>query len=86
MEKMPIPNSCLPSVSYFSSTASHWVTQVMLKIRGPCKHTTEKVPLVDQLRKKKKERRGEKVDGIESNSQYKNKVKTDRKVGLPLTM
>lgn len=51
-----------------------------------CKHTTEKVPLVDQLRKKKKERKGAKVDGIESNSQYKNKVKTDRKVGLPLTM
>ena len=85
MEKMPIPNSCLPSMSYFSSTASHWVTHVKNK-GSMCKHTTEKVPLVDQLRKKKKERKGGKVDGIESNSQYKNKVKTDRKVGLPLTM
>ena len=42
----------------------------MLKTRGPCKHTTEKVPLVDQLRKKKKERKGGKVDGVESNSYY----------------
>ena len=85
MEKMPIPNSCLPSMSYFSSTASHWVTHVKNK-GSMCKHTTRKVPLVDQLRKKKKKRKGGKVDGIESNSQYKNKVKTDRKVGLPLTM
>lgn len=58
----------------------------MLKIRGLCKHTTKKVPLVDQLRKKKKERKGRKVDGIESNSQHMTKVKTDRKVGLPLAM
>lgn len=58
----------------------------MLKIRGPCKHTTEKVPLVDQVRKKKKERKGRIVDSVESNSQYMTKVKTDKKVGLPLAM